>query len=153
MKALSDHSLLAANQGCGSTFKVDSLFQSTPLTSYFELVDSYYIAQLCTISFQKLKCLMLTGTIHLIGGCVALTLAILSKPRPGRFPDQGLKNTKWSRKNSTFGLSSITDLHKFQTNIKSGSNIALSGTGIVLSLIGSLSYGLFHLEVFHLFIH
>ena len=75
-----------------------------------------------------------------IGGCVAMTLALLSKPRPGLFPTLGLKNTKWSKKSSNFGLSSITDLHKFHTNLKSGSNMALSAAGIFLSLIGSLSF-------------
>ena len=75
-----------------------------------------------------------------IGGCVAMTLALLSKPRPGLFPTLGLRNTKWSKKSSNFGLSSITDLHKFHTNLKSGSNMALSATGIFLSLIGSLSF-------------
>ena len=75
-----------------------------------------------------------------IGGCVAMTLALLSKPRPGLFPTLGLRNTKWSKKSSNFGLSSITDLHKFHTNLKSGSNMALSAAGIFLSLIGNLSF-------------
>ena len=69
-----------------------------------------------------------------------MTLALLSKPRPGLFPTLGLRNTKWSKKSSNFGLSSITDLHKFHTNLKSGSNMALSAAGIFLSLIGSLSF-------------
>jgi len=80
------------------------------------------------------------GLVHLIGGCAAMTLALLSKPRPGLFPTLGLRNTKWSKKSSNFGLSSITDLHKFHTNLKSGSNMALSAVGIFLSLIGSLSF-------------
>lgn len=80
------------------------------------------------------------GVIHLVGGSFALGLVLLCKPRSGRFLDLGLKNTRWSRKASTMGLSAVTDMSQAQTSLKSGSNVASAGLGTFLSVIGALNF-------------
>lgn len=75
-----------------------------------------------------------------VGGSFALALALLSKPRPGKFPILGWKNTRWSRtKSGQIGLASVSDLHQHNQSLKSGSNVALASMGFILALFGLLS--------------
>ena len=78
------------------------------------------------------------AVIHLVGGSVALGLAMLSKPRPLKFPMKSLKQS-WSQ-NKGLGLDSLSDLHSIQIKLRSGYNLSLAFVGFILTFIGLLAF-------------
>ena len=78
------------------------------------------------------------AVIHLVGGSVALGLAMLSKPRPLKFPMKSLKQT-WSQ-NKGQGVESLSELHDMQIKLRSGYNLSLAFVGFILTFIGLLCF-------------
>ena len=76
------------------------------------------------------------AVIHLVGGSVAFGLAILSKPRPLKFP---MKSLKISHKKG-LGLEGLENLHNMQIKLRSGYNLSLAFVGFILTFIGQMCF-------------
>ena len=77
--------------------------------------------------------------IHLVGGSVALGLAMLSKPRPLKFPMKSLKQS-WRGQNKGLGLDSLSDLQSMQVKMRTGYNLSLAFVGVILTFISLLCF-------------
>ena len=65
---------------------------------------------------------------------MAFALALLSKPRRGRFP-----NLRPSSRSYDLSFSTVSDIAQHQQKLKSGSNLSISCLGLILSVFGNLS--------------
>ena len=78
------------------------------------------------------------AVIHLVGGSVAFGLAILSKPRPFKFPMKSMRNNYLHKKG--LGLEGLENLHNMQIKLRSGYNLSLAFVGFILTFIGQLCF-------------